>query len=336
MLSLSIWALIVRLGLRRRLLSPVSSSLLLLAHPNEIDTVLTAWCRVAHPNILTPVDAARLHWLLDQPEHPLLVAVSPELRRDGTYLSLLENLDIRDPRIVRSVSVLSLFEQQQERLPPVLMRDSFFTFDELPWAASLSFQVQLKRLSDLLLAFLLLLITSPFVGFAALLIWLEDGGPIFYSQQRTGWLGTPFTLLKLRTMSVQPADAPAEWTQVDDQRITRVGKLLRRVRLDELPQLFNVLSGEMSLIGPRPERPELEEGLEQLIPHYRKRHWMRPGLSGWAQYVLLMPAALRIPIKLSYDLYYLRHFSTWLDLVILFRTVKTVLRLVVADYSLNG
>ena len=133
----------------------------MLAHPNEIDTVPLHGV-VAHPNILTPVDA-RLHWLLDQPEHPLLVAVSPELRRDGTYLSLLENLDIRDPRIVRSVSVLSLFEQQQERLPPVLMRDSFFTFDELPWAASLSFQVQLKRLSDLLLAFLLLLITSPFV-----------------------------------------------------------------------------------------------------------------------------------------------------------------------------
>ena len=128
-------------------------------------------------------------------------------------------------------------------------------------------------------------------------------------------------------MSVQPADAPAEWTQVDDQRITRVGKLLRRVRLDELPQLFNVLSGEMSLIGPRPERPELEEGLEQLIPHYRKRHWMRPGLSGWAQ--VCAPYASSIEdsdLKLSYDLYYLRHFSTWLDLVILFRTVKTVLK----------
>ena len=128
-------------------------------------------------------------------------------------------------------------------------------------------------------------------------------------------------------MTVQPADAPAEWTQVGDQRITAVGGVLRRVRLDELPQLLNVLNGEMSLIGPRPERPELEHQLEQSIPHYRKRHWMRPGLSGWAQ--VCAPYASSIEdsgLKLSYDLYYLRHFSTWLDLVILFRTIKTVLK----------
>ena len=99
------------------------------------------------------------------------------------------------------------------------------------------------------------------------------------------------------------------------------------MRLDELPQLLNVLNGEMSLIGPRPERPELEEELEQSIPHYRKRHWMRPGLSGWAQ--VCAPYASSIEdsdLKLSYDLYYLRYFSTWLDLVILLRTVKTVLK----------
>ena len=160
-----------------------------------------------------------------------------------------------------------------------------------------------------------------------MLIWLEDSGPIFYSQQRSGWLGRPFRVLKLRTMSVQPADAPAEWTKVGDQRITAVGSVLRRVRLDELPQLLNVLNGEMSLIGPRPERPELEHQLELSIPHYRKRYWMRPGLSGWAQ--VCAPYASSIEdsdLKLSYDLYYLRHFSTWLDLVILFRTIKTVLK----------
>ena len=113
-------------------------------------------------------------------------------------------------------------------------------------------QAQLKRMADLLLAAALLLLSAPFITVAALLIWLEDRGPIFYSQQRSGWLGRPFTLLKLRTMTVQPADAPAEWTQVGDQRITSVGAVLRRVRLDELPQLLNVLTGEMSLIGPRP------------------------------------------------------------------------------------
>ena len=117
------------------------------------------------------------------------------------------------------------------------------------------------------------------------------------------------------------------WTQPGDRRITWVGQWLRRVRLDELPQLFNVLRGDMSLIGPRPERPEFEHLLEDQIPHYRKRHWMRPGLSGWAQ--VCAPYASSIEdseLKLSFDLYYLRHFSTWLDLIILLRTIKTVLK----------
>ena len=105
------------------------------------------------------------------------------------------------------------------------------------------------------------------------------------------------------------------------------GLWLRRLRLDELPQLLKVLSGDMSLIGPRPERPEFEQELEARIPHYRKRHWMRPGLSGWAQVCAPYAASVEdSELKLSYDLYYLKHFSTWLDLIILFRTIKTVLK----------
>ena len=327
MLALTGWALLVRLALRRGLLLPESPRLLLLAQQHEIPAVLAAWQRVPHRQRLSPVDALRLQGRLEQPEQSLLVAVSSEMRRDSNQRSLLESLEMRDPRVVRSMSVLRLFEQQQERLPPMLMGDVSFTYDDLPWASTFSVQAQLKRMADLLVAALLLLITAPFMAVAALLIWLEDRGPVFYAQQRSGWLGRPFTVLKLRTMTVQPADAPAEWTQVGDQRITAVGGVLRRVRLDELPQLLNVLNGEMSLIGPRPERPELEHQLELSIPHYRKRHWMRPGLSGWAQ--VCAPYASSIEdsdLKLSYDLYYLRHFSTWLDLVILFRTIKTVLK----------
>jgi len=327
MLALTGWALMVRLALRRGLLLPESPRLLLLAQQNEIPTVLTAWQRIPHRQRLSPVDALRLRGRLEQPEQPLLVAVTSEMRRDSSQRSLLESLEMRDPRVVRSVSVLSLFEQQQERLPPVLMGDVSFTYDDLPWATTFSVQAQLKRMADLMVSALLLLLTAPLIALAALLIWLEDRGPIVYSQKRSGWLGRPFTVLKLRTMTVQPADAPAEWTQVGDQRITSVGGVLRRFRLDELPQLLNVLIGEMSLIGPRPERPELEHQLELSIPHYRKRHWMRPGLSGWAQ--VCAPYASSIEdsdLKLSYDLYYLRHFSTWLDLVILFRTIKTVLK----------
>ena len=327
MMALTGWALLVRLALRRGLLLPESPRMCLLAQQHEIPTVLAAWQRIPHRQRLSPVDALRLQGRLEQPEQPLLVAVSSEMRRDPSQRSLLENLEMRDPRLVRSVSVLSLFEQQQERLPPVLMEDVSFTYDDLPWASTFSVQAQFKRVADLMVSALLLLLTAPFMAVAALLIWLEDGGPIFYTQQRSGWLGRPFTVLKLRTMTVQPADAPAEWTQVGDHRITAVGGVLRRLRLDELPQLLNVLNGEMSLIGPRPERPELEHQLERCIPHYRKRHWMRPGLSGWAQ--VCAPYASSIEdsdLKLSYDLYYLRHFSTWLDLVILFRTIKTVLK----------
>ena len=327
MVALTGWALLVRLALRRGLLLPDAPRLLLLAQQNELHFVLKAWQRVPHRQRLSPVDALRLQRRLDQPEQPLLVAVSAAVRRDPSQLSLLESLEMRDPRLVRSVSVLSLFEQQQERLPPALMSDVTFVYDDLPWSATFSVQAQLKRMADLLVAAILLLLTAPFVMVAALLIKLDDGGPVFYSQQRSGWLGRPFTVLKLRTMSVQPVDAPAKWTQLGDQRITAVGGVLRRVRLDELPQLLNVLNGEMSLIGPRPERPELEHQLERSIPHYRKRHWMRPGLSGWAQ--VCAPYASSIEdsdLKLSYDLYYLRHFSTWLDLVILLRTVKTVLK----------
>ena len=327
MVALTGWALLVRLALRRGLLLSDAPRLMLLAQQNDVHSVLTAWRRVPHRQRLFPVDAQRLQRRLDQSDQPLLVAVTDEVRRDPMQHVLLESLDMRDPRLVRSVSVLSLFEQQQERLPPALMGDTPFTYDDLPWAATFSVQAQLKRMADLLVAALLLLITAPFMAVAALLIWLEDRGPVFYAQQRSGWLGRPFTVMKLRTMSVQPPDAPAEWTQVDDQRITAIGGILRRLRLDELPQLLNVLLGEMSLIGPRPERPEHEHQLELSIPHYRKRHWMRPGLSGWAQ--VCAPYASSIEdsdLKLSYDLYYLRHFSTWLDLVILFRTIKTVLK----------
>jgi lipopolysaccharide/colanic/teichoic acid biosynthesis glycosyltransferase len=325
--ALTFWALAVRVGLRRGLLLPEAPRMLLLAHPQELDTVLQAWRRVPQRQSLRPVDPKALVQQLDQAEEPILVALSQAVRQDPALRPLLANLEMRDPRQVRALSVLSLFEQQQERLPPVLMANTVLAYDDLPWAATFSVQAQLKRMADLLVAAVLLLLSAPFVLLAALLIWLEDRGPVVYAQQRSGWLGRPFTVYKLRTMTVQPTNAPARWTQPGDQRITRVGGWLRRVRLDELPQLLNVLNGEMSLIGPRPERPELEEELEQRIPHYRKRHWMRPGLSGWAQ--VCAPYASSIEdsdLKLSYDLYYLRHFSTWLDLVILLRTVKTVLK----------
>jgi exopolysaccharide biosynthesis polyprenyl glycosylphosphotransferase len=187
----------------------------------------------------------------------------------------------------------------------------------------------IKRLLDLvLLLFALpffLLILVP----VALAIKLESPGPVFYRQVRCGRAGDLFMIYKFRTMVAHAEhDGKARWASKGDPRITRVGQFLRKARLDELPQLFNVFRGEMSIIGPRPERPEFVEQLEEVIPFYRMRHLVKPGLTGWAQinydYGNTVDDAL---VKLQYDFYYVRYWSIWLDLYILFRTVGVVLLL---------
>ena len=325
--AVTCWSLLIRIGLRRGMLLPEAPRLLLLAADQERGPILQAWRRVPQRDRLETIQLGQLQVELQSLNAPLMLTLTPQMRADASLQQLRNQLETSDPSLLRVVSTERLFEQMQERLPPVLLPDLGLIYDDLPWAATFSVQAQLKRAADLIVAGGLLLLTFPFVALAALLVWLEDRGPVFYVQQRSGWLGRPFSVLKLRTMEVQPANAAPTWTEPGDRRITKVGYWLRRLRLDELPQLLNVLSGEMSLIGPRPERPEFEEELERHIPHYRKRHWMRPGLSGWAQ--VCAPYASSVEdsdLKLSYDLYYLRHFSTWIDLVILFRTIKTVLK----------
>ena len=188
-----------------------------------------------------------------------------------------------------------------------------------------TFESRLKRLGDVLLSALLLLLMSPLLLISALLIKIEDGGPILYSQIRTGFDGISYPIWKLRSMRVDAEREGAQWVKRADNRITKIGSFLRRTRLDELPQLWCVFTGQMSLIGPRPERPEFDRELEQQIPHYRLRQGMRPGLSGWAQVNYPYGASVEDSAnKLSYDLYYLRNFSFWLDLLILFKTMRLV------------
>ncbi len=321
------WALLVRIGLRRGVFSKDLPRMLLLAQPDEVPSIMRAWKRVPGCQILQSIQPEALLQRIQHSDEPLLIAITPAMRQNAGLVQLLEHLEIHDPRQIRLLSLIRLFEQEQERLPPVYMPEASLSYEDLPWAAAFSVQAQLKRLADVLLSGMLLLVTVPFILPAALFIWLEDQGPIFYTQQRSGWLGQSFKVVKLRTMTVQPIDVPATWTTYRDQRITFVGGWLRRFRIDELPQLLNVLKGEMSLIGPRPERPELEKVIELEIPHYRKRHWMRPGLSGWAQ--VCAPYASSVEdsdLKLSYDLYYLKNFSVFLDLIILFGTIKTILK----------
>jgi len=211
-----------------------------------------------------------------------------------------------------------------ERFPPELL-----TTSDLLWLGfqgnQSGIQSRIKRLGDVALALFLLVITLPLTLIAALLIWLEDRQSVFYSQERSGLGGEPFLIWKLRSMRVDAEKSGPQWVRQQDQRITRIGALLRLTRLDELPQLWAVVTGDMSLIGPRPERPHFEEELEQQIPHYRLRHSIRPGLSGWAQVNYPYGASVGDAAnKLSYDLYYMRNFSIWLDLLVMIKTVRLV------------
>lgn len=184
----------------------------------------------------------------------------------------------------------------------------------------------LKRGTDVAVAVVLGTIVLPLIPLIALAIRMESPGPIFYSQTRVGLGGRHFRLVKFRSMRQDAERDGACWAQAGDARVTRVGRFMRLTRIDELPQLWNVLTGEMTLVGPRPERPEFTAMLEREIPHYAKRYAVKPGLTGWAQvrfrYTSTVEDTAR---KLEYDLYYLKHASLALDLRILLETVRVVL-----------
>jgi lipopolysaccharide/colanic/teichoic acid biosynthesis glycosyltransferase len=182
---------------------------------------------------------------------------------------------------------------------------------------------RVKRLGDVVVASSLLVLTLPLVLLACLLIRLEEKGPVLYTQIRTGLYGQPIRICKLRSMRLGAENQGIQWASRNDPRVTMVGKWLRRLRIDELPQLINVLKGEMSLIGPRPERPELEASLQEAIVHYSVRHWVKPGLSGWAQVCYPYGASIEDSrAKLSYDLYYIRNAGPLLDFLVLIKTLR--------------
>jgi len=179
-----------------------------------------------------------------------------------------------------------------------------------------------KRILDVTTALALLILTAPFIGIAMLLVKFTSPGPALYSQTRLGRRGRPFTLYKLRTMAHDSESLTGPcWSLPGDSRVTKLGRWLRATHLDELPQLWNVLRGHMSLIGPRPERPEFVPKLEHAIPHYRKRLQVRPGVTGLAQVQLPPDSDLdSVLIKTAYDLHYIRHIGLLLDMRIVWAT----------------
>ena len=188
-------------------------------------------------------------------------------------------------------------------------------------------QATIKRLMDLVISGLGLILSAPLWPLIALAIKISDRGPVLYSQDRVGQNGRLFRLYKFRSMRIDAENGVSVWCSPNDPRVTRVGRFLRKTRLDELPQLYNVLIGQMSIVGPRPERPDFVENLKRDIPFYGERHLVKPGITGWAQISFRYGASVEdAKRKLQFDLYYLKHMSFELDVIILFRTAGTFLR----------
>jgi len=218
----------------------------------------------------------------------------------------------------------SFFEHACGKLPVPHVRESWLLFS--PGFESRQWQRVVKRGADLVVASALMIIALPLAIIVAAAIKMESAGGIFFSQERVGLNGRIFRLYKFRSMRSGPANGGSDWTQENDPRITGVGRVIRRLRLDELPQLWNVLRGDMSLIGPRPEQPALAAELDRLIPLYGYRHFVPPGLTGWAQVCFQYGASVSdAREKLAYDLYYIKNWSLILDLQILLQTTKVVL-----------
>jgi exopolysaccharide biosynthesis polyprenyl glycosylphosphotransferase len=242
---------------------------------------------------------------------------------------LLQTLSLLHEGGVQITPMFALYQDLTGRVPVSHLGDDWYV--ALPAHVKKNARTYLlfKRICDFAMALMALVLSAPVMPLVALAIKLDSSGPIFFKQMRVGVGGRVFRIVKFRTMR-QDAEknTGAVWATDHDPRITRIGRFLRKSRLDELPQLWNVLVGDMSFVGPRPERPEFDEELEHEVPFYRARRAVRPGLTGWAQvshgYGNTMFDALR---KVEYDLYYIKNQSLYLDLMILFRTIAVVLKL---------
>ncbi len=240
-------------------------------------------------------------------------------------LDMGELLEMKLNQGVRFDHLASVYEEYTGKIAVENLRPSWMIFSD-GFRKTRRLEA-MKRLSDITVATIGLLAAAPLLAFVAVLLKITSPGPILYSQTRVGKDGRPFTIHKFRSMMVNAeAQSGAVWSTTNDPRVLPVGRFLRRTRLDELPQLWNVLRGDMSFVGPRPERPEFIEELSHRIPYYGQRHVVRPGLTGWAQvrhrYGSTVDDAQE---KLQYDLFYIKHMSFAFDLYIMLETVKTVL-----------
>jgi sugar transferase (PEP-CTERM system associated) len=258
--------------------------------------------------------------------HEIVVAMD-ERRRNQDASGGLPLEDLMECRLrgIQVCDVQQFIEREACKVDVDLLRPSWMVFSDGFIAGT--WRTVSKRAFDLLACLLLLAVAWPVMLLTALLIRLEDGAPVFYRQTRIGLDDKPFDVIKFRSMRTDAeASGEAVWASQNDPRVTRVGAFIRKTRIDELPQLFNVLRGDMSFVGPRPERPMFVEELKCRIPFYEQRHRVKPGITGWAQLCYPYGASVQdAKEKLQYDLYYLKNHSLLLDLIILLQTVEVVL-----------
>tara|TARA_Y100001978_G_scaffold59027_2_gene53239 strand:- start:1292 stop:2620 length:1329 start_codon:yes stop_codon:yes gene_type:complete len=248
------------------------------------------------------------------------IIVDSSFRLNDNLIASLNNLKNKGINVLNLENWCSRF---LERYPIDLIDENLLIQDL--GINKFSMQFRIKRLGDIFISVILAIVSFPIVLISCIFIYLEDRGPIFYKQIRTGQYEKTFQIIKLRTMKVNAEDNGPQWSPSGDKRITKLGRILRLTRIDELPQLICVLKGEMSLIGPRPERPEIDRKLKNKIPYYSLRYIIRPGLSGWAQVNFPYGASIADSIKkFSYDIYYLKHTSILLDFLICIRTIRMV------------
>ncbi len=251
-----------------------------------------------------------------------LLVLSPDASRFEAFEEVADTcLDLP----VRMIELNSLHEQLFGYVPIGTINAAWFQYVMHP-SHRLQLQPKRKRVFDLTVGTVIALFALPIVAVLALIVKLWDGGPAFYRQSRIGERGKEFQITKLRTMCVDAeSEGQPKWSGSDDQRVTGIGRLLRRTHLDELPQIFSVLKGEMTIVGPRPERPAFVEKLEESVPHYSRRHLVRPGVTGWAQVRCgYVNSVLGSAWKMGHDLYYLKHRTLLFDLLILVETVRAL------------
>lgn len=250
------------------------------------------------------------------------IIVALQEQRGGVLpVSQLLNCRLRGVRIT---DLSAFFERMTGEVPVNSLKASWLIYGDgfrQGWSRRL-----VKRAFDIVASVLVLVVASPVMALGALAILLESGRPIIFRQERVGLGGRTFMLLKFRSMRTDAEkDGVPRWASTGDPRVTRVGRFIRRTRIDELPQIFNVLKGEMSFVGPRPERPFFVSQLTEQVPFYGARHTVKPGLTGWAQVRYSYGASVEDAVrKLQYDLYYVKNHTVTLDFVILFSTIRVV------------